>query len=70
MGNKYLVIAKYKSKYGLILYCAKGEDQNINFDNVFINTLYFKGSGEIETGKLYDFQTVKGENGLTYCFIV
>lgn len=70
MGNKFLIIAKYQSKYGLILYATKASDQNVDFDNVFINTLYFKGSGEIKVGEVYELQTLKGENGLTYCFIV
>ena len=67
---KYLVIAKYNSKYGTILYCTKTDNQNVDFDNVYIHTLYLKGSTEIKVGNIYELQTIKGENGLTYCFTV
>lgn len=70
---KYFVVAKYKSKYGLIIYCAKlrdGEEDNVDIDmnNVYLITLYYKGEKNIEVGSAYAFQTIKGENGLTYCF--
>ena len=70
----YFIIAKYKSKYGVILYAAKveGDDPNtvdIDMNNVYINTLYFKGSSEIVVGQIYNLQTIKGENGLTYAFM-
>lgn len=72
----YIVIAKYRSKYGLIVYAVKLRDDlpeaealDLDMNNVYINTLYFKGSAEISVGERYSFQTVKGENGLTYAFI-
>lgn len=68
----YFVIAKYKSKYGVILYATKCIDKDsfvLDFDNVYINTLYFKGFSEIKVNEFYEFQTVKGENGLTYAFL-
>lgn len=69
----YFIIAKYQSKYGLILYATKVSDLNavdkINMDNVYINTLYFKGREEIKVGDVYELSTLKGENGLTYCFL-
>lgn len=67
----YFVIAKYKSKYGLIVYATKVSDDsfNIDLDNCYINTLYFKGSQDIKLNELYHFSTVKGENGLTYAFL-
>lgn len=68
----YFVIAKYTSKYGVILYCAKcsgsKETFMLDMENCYINTLYFKGSSEIKINEFYTFQTVKGENGLTYAF--
>lgn len=69
----YLIIAKYTSKYGVILYAAKlREDQldapDIDMNNIYINTLYFKGSENLSVGDVYKLQTVKGENGLTYAF--
>lgn len=69
-SKKYLVIAKYTSKYGQVLYCAeiKGDSLDLDFNNVYINTLYFKGKTEIKINELYDFATIKGENGYTYCF--
>lgn len=70
MNRKYYVIAKYKSKYGLILYCSqfKEDGELSDLDNVFINTFYFKGSQEIKINEVYEFQTIKGENGYTYAF--
>lgn len=69
----YFVIGKYTSKYGVIVYAAKvsGSQKEFIYDpsNCYINTLYFKGSNEIKVGEFYEFQTVKGENGLTYAFI-
>lgn len=70
--QNYLVIAKYTSKYGVIVYCAKVEScdiVDIDLDNVYINTFYFKGREPVEVSKVYQFQTIKGENGLTYCFL-
>ena len=68
----YYVIAKYKSKYGLIVYATKVSDEldsfDIDFENTYINTLYFKGSQNIKLNEVYNFQTIKGENGLTYAF--
>lgn len=69
----YLVIAKYQSKYGLILYVTKcksiEEAADVDMENVYINTFYFKGHDSIEVGQIYDMQTVKGENGYTYAFL-
>lgn len=67
--KKYFIIAKYNSKYGQILYASVAGDTDPDFNNVFINTLYFKGSQEIEVGNTYELFTIKGENGYTYCFI-
>lgn len=70
---KYFIIAKYRSKYGLILYAAKvnGEPESFVFDpdQCFISTLYFKGATEIKVNEFYDLQTIKGENGLLYAFL-
>ena len=70
---KYLVLAKYLSKYGLILYVTIVKDDAaaaaVDMDNVYINTLYFKGAAELAVGQIYELQTVKGENGLTYAFL-
>lgn len=68
----FIVIGKYQSKYGLIVYAVKSNGQpDFSFDlsNCYINTLYYKGHTDIIVGESYDFQTVKGENGLTYCFL-
>jgi hypothetical protein len=68
----YFVIAKYKSKYGLIVYATKiseDSDLNVDLDNCYINTLYFKGSQTIKLNEVYSFQTIKGDNGLTYAFL-
>lgn len=71
----YIVIGRYRSKYGFIVYAAKLRDdcppeaQTLDMNNVYIHTLYFKGSSDIVVGDLYQFQTVKGENGLTYAFL-
>lgn len=69
----YFVIAKYKSKYGLIVYATKVSEEDTDFDidldNCYINTLYFKGSQTIKLNEAYSFQTIKGENGLTYAFL-
>lgn len=63
------IIAKYQSKYGLILYCCNASDSgSIDFNNVFIQTLYYKGFATVEVGKVYSMQVIKGDNGLTYCF--
>lgn len=72
MDNKFFVIAKYLSKYGQIIYCAKvkSDDDVPDLDNVYINTFYFKGKEDIKINTVYNFQYVKGENGLTYAFIV
>ena len=67
----YLVVAKYKSKYGLILYVAKireDEAAAVDMENVYLNTFYYKGEKDIQVGSTYSFQTIKGENGFTYCF--
>lgn len=71
MNGKYYVLAKYTSKYGTILYCTKikGEEFNIDMNNIYINTLYFKGKSEIKIDEIYEFEVIKGENGLNYCFI-
>lgn len=68
--KKYLIIAKYESKYGNILYCVEIKNDNLNVDleNCYINTLYYKGKENIKINELYDFATIKGENGFTYCF--
>lgn len=63
------VLAKYRSKYGIILYCCNASDSNIDMNNVYIQTLYYKGNSDIEINKIYSFQTIKGENGLIYCFL-
>lgn len=69
---KYFVIAKYKSKYGVILYVSKVKDEAeaiaLDMDNVYINTFYYKGKDELKVGEIYEFNTIKGENGLTYAF--
>lgn len=68
----YFVIAKYKSKYGLIVYATKISDESgadVDLENCYIHTLYFKGSQEIKLCQAYSFQTIKGENGLTYAFL-
>lgn len=68
----FFVIAKYKSKYGVILYATKCSDKDsfvFDPDNVYINTLYFKGSTEIKINEFYQFQTFKGENGFTYAVL-
>ncbi|MBQ9085878.1 MAG: hypothetical protein IJY47_01690 [Clostridia bacterium] len=74
LSSMFYVIAKYNSKFGSILYCARLTDQDVDskvdFNNVYIYTLYFKGSGDVNVGSVYELQTIKGENGLTYCFIV
>lgn len=70
---KYFIIAKYCSKYGLILYAAKVNREPDSFvfnpDNCYINTLYFKGATEINVNEFYDLQTIKGDNGLIYAFL-
>lgn len=69
----YFVIAKYKSKYGLIVYATKISDElaslTVDLENCYIHTLYFKGSQDIKLNETYNFQTIKGENGLTYAFL-
>lgn len=69
----YFIIAKYKSKYGLIVYATKISDEaassTVDLENCYINTLYFKGSQDIKLCQTYNFQTIKGENGLTYAFL-
>lgn len=69
----YFVVCKYKSKYGLILYATKVSDDfdpsSVDFNNLYLHTLYFKGSQDVEISKTYQFQTIKGENGYTYCFL-
>lgn len=74
--NKYFVFATYKSKYGLIVYCSKLPESVLPSDfapdlsNLYLNTFYFKGREEIKVSEVYQFQTIKGENGLQYCFMV
>lgn len=71
MDNLFFVIAKYNSKYGQIVYCTKVKSVNDvpDLDNVYINTFYFKGKEDIQINSVYQFQYIKGENGLTYCFL-
>lgn len=68
----YYVIAKYTSKYGQIIYCAKVESKDSlpDLDNVYIHTLYFKGSEEIKINEIYNLYLIKGENGYTYAIII
>lgn len=71
---KIFVIAKYTSKYGVIIYATKVtapfESFKIDLENCYINTFYFKGKEDIKINEIYDVQTIKGENGLNYCFLV
>lgn len=68
----YFIIAKYNSKFGTIVYAAKvGDNLDVKIDmsNVYIHTLYLKGSANVNVGDIVELQTIKGENGLTYCFV-
>lgn len=69
-NKNYIVVAKYTSQYGQILYCAeiRNDEVEINLENVYLHTLYYKGREELKVGEIYEFQLIKGENGLTYCF--
>lgn len=69
-GIKFFILAKYQSKYGLILYAVKAasDEPEIDLENVYLNTLYFKGREDIDINKVYEFTTLKGENGYTYAF--
>lgn len=72
MVNKYFILAKYKSKYGMILYCIKvssdAHDYKPDFNDVYISTLYLKANIPVEVGTVIDLMVIKGENGLNYCF--
>ena len=72
MQNKYFILAKYKSKYGLILYCIKVSSDVKDFcpdmNDVYISTLYLKANVAIEVGSVVDLTVIKGDNGLNYCF--
>lgn len=69
-GTKYFIVAKYQSKYGLILYAARAasDQPDIDLDNVYLSTFYFKGREDIQINEVYEFTTLKGENGYTYAF--
>lgn len=70
--KKYLIIARKKTKYGLILYATEikeGFDSaNVDLDDVYIQTFYYKGSNDIKSGELREFSTIKDEKGYVYCF--
>lgn len=72
MKKKYYIVARKKSKYGLILYCTEikegFEDRALDLDDVYIQTFYYKGSKDIKSGDLCEFSTIKDERGYIYCF--
>lgn len=72
MKKKYYIVARKKSKYGLILYCTEikegFEDRALDLDDVYINTFYYKGEKDIKSGDMVELSTIKGDNGYTYCF--
>lgn len=72
MKKNYYIVARKKSKYGLILYCTEIKegfaDRALDLDDVYINTFYYKGANDIKSGDMVELSTVKGENGYTYCF--
>lgn len=72
MKNMFFVFAAYTSKYGRILYVVKVsgpvESFVVDADNVYIQTMYYKGSDTIKAGEFVELQFLKGENGLLYCF--
>ena len=71
---KVFVLGKYTSKYGMILYCIKvngnPEEFVYDLDNCYVNTYYLKGAADIKINTIIDIQTIKGDNGLTYAFVV
>lgn len=72
MKKFYLIIARKKSKYGLILYATEikeGVDpSSVDLDDVYIHTFYYKGANDIKSGELKEFSTIKDEKGYVYCF--
>ena len=72
MKKKYLIIARKKSKYGLILYATEIKDgvdpSNIDIDDVYLNTFYYKGLNDIKSGDIAEFSTIKDEKVYVYCF--
>ena len=72
MKKNYYIVARKKSKYGLILYCTEIKegfvDRVLDLDDVYINTFYYKGEKDIKSGDMVELAIVKGENGYTYCF--
>ena len=72
MKKLYFIIARKKTKYGLILYVTEvkeGSDpSNIDMDDVYIQTFYYKGSNDIKSCDLKEFSTIKDEKGYVYCF--
>ncbi len=72
MKKTYLIIARKKSKYGLIFYVTEikeGVDpSSIDLDDVYIQTFYYKGSKDLKSGETAEFSTIKDEKGYMYCF--
>jgi hypothetical protein len=72
MKKKYYIVARKKSKYGLILYCTEVkegfDDKNLDLDDVYLVTLYYKGSSDCKSGEIREFSTIKDENARVYCF--
>lgn len=71
MKKNYYIIGRKTTKYGLILYCVEmrnGQtDKDINLDDIYIQTFYYKGHNDIKSGDTCEFSTIKAENGV-YCF--
>lgn len=70
MEKKYLIVAKYNSKYGLILYVTNPSENGFDLNNVYLKTLYYKGKEDILVGEVYNFMVIKNEKGMEYCFTV
>ena len=72
MKKKYYIMARKKSKYGLILYATElkedADSSSIDLDDVYIHTFYYKGSKDIKSGDICEFSIIKDEKGYIYCF--
>lgn len=71
----FFVFARYQAKDGLILYCVKASEgfdpTQIFADNVYLHTIYFKGSqvDKVSPGELVELQCVRNEKGFVYGFL-
>ena len=68
----YLVIAKYRSKYGLILYCTRVSNgssaSDVSLDNVFLYTFYIKSSFDPEVGSVCKLSYITSSDNKLYAF--